>query len=70
MLSRHGRMISWVETFIKPCAFGAPQAATGLDKHLHPGGRVDMSFMPHHATSSRKNFLTSGASYKSGPGKA
>ena len=35
--------VSWVETFIKPCAFGAPQAATGLDKHLHPGAGVAMS---------------------------
>src|SRR5206468_8078014 len=35
--------VSWMETFIKPCTFGAPQAATGLDKHLHPGAGVAMS---------------------------
>jgi len=30
-------MVSGMETFVKPCAFGAPQAASGLDERLHPG---------------------------------
>jgi len=29
-------MINWAEPFIKPCAFGAPQAATGPDERLRP----------------------------------
>jgi hypothetical protein len=34
------RMISWVGPFLKPCAFGAPQAALGLDQRPYPAVRV------------------------------
>src|SRR3974390_3267501 len=36
----------WV-TFLKPCAFGAPQAASGLDQRHPLGEGVAVSSMPH-----------------------
>jgi hypothetical protein len=40
-------MITGLETFLKPCAFGAPQAASGLDQRLDPGAWAFVSSMPH-----------------------
>src|ERR1700738_1458748 len=39
-LKRHDRMIDRAGPFIKPCAFGAPQAALGLDERSCPVVRV------------------------------
>src|SRR5215469_8259855 len=33
-------------TFLKPCAFGAPQAASGLDQRHQPNERTAVSSMP------------------------
>jgi hypothetical protein len=40
-------MITEVATFLKPCAFGAPQAASGLDQRRHLGEGAAVSSMPH-----------------------
>jgi hypothetical protein len=36
-------MITEVATFLKPCAFGAPQAASGFDQRRHLGEGVAVS---------------------------
>jgi hypothetical protein len=57
-------MIIGVETFLKPCAYGAPQAASGLDQRLDPyacGFRVINAALRRP---NRENLLTSHASYK------
>src|ERR1700738_3667143 len=73
-LKRHDRMIDRAGPFIKPCAFGAPQAALGLDSRSCPAAES----LPCHqcrtiAAAPRlknffgrgpKKFLTKGASYK------
>src|ERR1700730_2044086 len=77
-LKRHDRMIDRAGPFIKPCAFGAPQAALGLAERSCPVARVcrvitAVSSMPHYCRSPQaqelfwtgsKKFLTKGASYK------
>jgi hypothetical protein len=40
-------MITEVATFLKPCAFGAPQAASGLGQRRHLGEGAAVSSMPH-----------------------
>jgi hypothetical protein len=65
-------MITEVATFLKPCAFGAPQAASGLDQRRHLGEGAAVSSMPHCRVRQGRQIsaLTRGASYESGPGKA
>jgi hypothetical protein len=41
-------MITEVATFLKPCAFGAPQAASGLDQRCHLGEGAVVSSIPHY----------------------
>jgi len=40
-------MITELATFLKPCAFSAPQAASGLDLPRQLGEGVAVSSMPH-----------------------
>jgi len=58
--------------FLKPCAFGAPRAASGLDQHHQPNEGAAVSSMPHCRVRQGRQIppLTWGASYESGPGKA
>src|SRR6516164_11459390 len=58
--------------FLKPCAFGAPRAASGLDQHHQPNEGAFVSSMPHCRVRQGRQIqpLTWGASYESGPGKA
>ena len=65
-------MITEVATFLKPCAFGAPQAASGLVQRRHLGEGAAVSSIPHCRVRQGRQIsaLTRGASYESGPGKA
>jgi len=36
----HITMVSGMGRLVKPCAYGAPQAASGLDQPPHPGARL------------------------------
>src|SRR6202022_4369991 len=72
-LKRHDRMIDRAGAFIKPCAFGAPQAALGLDYRSCPVARVcrviNAALLPQPQAqelfwTGSKKFLTKGASYK------
>jgi|SRR4029077_13204534 hypothetical protein len=58
-------MITEVATFLKPCAFGAPQAASGFDQRRHLGEGVAVSSMPHCGVRQGRQIsaLTRGASY-------
>jgi len=40
-------MITKLATFLKPCTFGAPQAASGLDRRRQLGEGAAVSSMPH-----------------------
>src|SRR6267142_184737 len=44
-------IVSGMGRLVKPCACGAPQAASGLDQPPHPGAGLTMFAMPHPATS-------------------
>jgi hypothetical protein len=43
-----------IETFLKPCAYGAPQAAAGLDQRLDRGASAFVSSMPHRVAQKTK----------------
>ena len=59
-------MIIEVLTLLKPCAFGAPQAALGLDQRQHLDEGVAVSSMPHLVACQAPQYhlLTGGASYE------
>jgi len=52
-------MISGAEPFIKPCAFGAPRTATGLDQRLRPAVGVCRAINAALSPSPRRTFLAS-----------
>ena len=51
------RVMGAVGTFLKPCAFAAPQAASGLDQRPDPGALAFVSSMPRIASLQEKKPL-------------
>jgi hypothetical protein len=50
-------MITEVATFLKPCAFGAPQAASGLEERRQLGEGAAVSSIPHCRVCQRRQIF-------------